>query len=87
LESSAVTGGMFSTTLEAWNWNTPGWDVVDVSNASVGSDTVTTVDLNSDYVESGTGAVRSRVGWRLTGFAAQFPWEVQLDQLVWKVNQ
>jgi hypothetical protein len=87
LESSAATAGMFSTTLEAWNWNTNSYDVVEVSPASVGSDTVTTVNLTSDYVQSDTGAVRSRVGWRLTGFAAQFPWEVQLDQLVWKVDQ
>jgi hypothetical protein len=89
LESQTATAGQFSTTLEAWNWNTQSYDVVDVSKASSGTDTVVTAGLTSDisnYVQPGTGAVRSRVGWRSTGFATAYPWEAKLDQLVWKVN-
>lgn len=89
VESNAATHGVFSTTLEAWNWNTGSFDNVDVSPTSINNDTATTVDLTagiSDYVQPGTGAVRARVGWRSTGLVAQFPWTTRLDQLVWKIN-
>ncbi len=65
------------------------YDVVDVSETSFNNDTIVTVDLSSgisDYAEAETGAVRTRVGWRKTGFAINFPWEVRLDQLVWIVE-
>ena len=87
MESNVGTPGLTST-LEAWNWASAAYDVVDVSPASFNNDVVVTVDLSSDisdYVESGTGAVRTRVGWRKTGFAINYPWEVRLDQMVWIV--
>ena len=85
VESQAGTPGLTGT-LEAFNWNSDTYDVIDVSNANFNTDTVVSVDLSSDisdYVQSGTGAVRSRIGWRRTGFTVVFPWEVRLDQLVW----
>lgn len=89
MESQAGTPGL-TATLEVWNWNTSAYDVVDVSPTSFNSDAVVTVDLTSgisNYVQSGTGAVRTRAGWRLTGLALVYPWIVSLDQIVWNVNQ
>ncbi len=88
LESQAGTPGLTST-LEAWNWTSATYDVVDVSMAEFNNDEVVTVDLSSgisDYVESATGAVQTRVGWRKTGFTINYPWEVRMDQMVWLVD-
>ncbi len=88
MESQAGTPGLTST-LEAWNWNRMDYDVVDVSSASFNSDTIVTADLSagiSDYAQAGTGDVRTRVGWRKTGFTINYPWEIRLDQLVWQVE-
>ena len=88
LESQAGTPGL-TATLEAWNWNDSVYEVVDVSPASFASDVVVSVDLTaglSNYVQAGTGAIRSRVGWRKTGFTIKFPWEVRIDQLIWTAN-
>ena len=72
--------------LEAWNWNTQSYDVVDVTPASFNNNSITSVVLDnssSDYKQPGTGAVRSRVGWRVTGFILIFPWEVRVDEIEW----
>ena len=85
-ESQAGTPGL-TATLEAFNWNSSSYDIVDASAASFNTDTVVSVDLSSgisNYVQS--GAVRSRIGWRQTGFTINFPWEVRLDQMVWTVD-
>ncbi len=87
IESQAGTPGLTGT-LEAWNWSTGSYDVVDVSDAGFNSDVTVTADLTagiSDYVQSGTAAVRTRVGWRKTGFTINYPWEIRVDQLVWNV--
>ena len=65
MESNVGTPGL-THTLEAWNWTSAAYDVIDVSMANFNNDVVVTVDLSSnisDYVESGTVAVRTRVGW------------------------
>ena len=88
MESQAGTPGL-TATLEAWNWTLAAYDVIDVSSASFNNDTIVDVDLSSgisDYVESSTAAVRTRVGWRKTGLTINFPWEVRLDQMVWIVE-
>lgn len=83
-ESNAGTPGI-EATLEAFNWTTSDYDVVDVSDTSFGTDAVVSVDLTAgiaDYVGA-SNEVRARIGWRRTGFTINFPWEVRLDQLVW----
>ena len=89
MESNAGTPGLTGT-LEAWNWSQGTYDVVNVSDANFNNDTVVTVDLSpgiSDYAQAGTGAIRTRVGWRKTGFTFNYPWEVRLDQIVWTVTE
>ena len=86
--SQANTPGLTGT-LEAFNWNSNAYDVVEVSPASFNTDAVVTADLSagiSDYVQTGSGSVRSRIGWRQTGFTLLFPWEVRLDQMLWTAN-
>ena len=88
MESNVGTPGL-THTLEAWNWSSAVYDVVDVSTASFNEDVVVTASLSSaisDYAQAETGAVRTRVGWRKTGFTINYPWEVRLDQLVWTVQ-
>ena len=88
VESQAGTLGLTGT-LEAFNWNSTTYEVVDTSAESFNTDTVVSVDLSSgisNYVQAGSGAVRSRIGWRQTGFTINFPWEVRLDQMVWTVD-
>jgi hypothetical protein len=88
LESQAGTPGL-THTLEAWNWTSLAYDVVNIADASFNSDTVVTVDLSSgisDYARPSSGSVRTRVGWRKTGFTINYPWEVRVDQIVWRVQ-
>ena len=76
-------------TLEAFNWISSDYEIVDATPESFKTDTVASVDVSADianYVQTGTGAVRSRIGWRQTGFTLNFPWEVRLDQFVWTVE-
>lgn len=85
VESQAGTPGLEATT-EAFNWTTATYDIVDISDSQFNVDAIVTADLTagiSDHVESGTGAVRARVGWRKVAFTINFPWEVRLDQVVW----
>lgn len=84
-ESNAGTPGLTATT-EAFNYTTNGFDVVDEREESFNADSVATIDISSgiaDYVDP-TGNTQSRIGWRRTGFTINFPWEVRLDQAVWK---
>ena len=74
VESQAGTPGLTGT-LEAFNWVSGDYDVVDVSATSFNIDTVVSVDLSSgvsNYMQTGTSAVRSRIGWRQTGFTLNF---------------
>ncbi len=88
MESQAGTPGLTGT-LEAWNWNSMAYDVLDVTATRFNADEIITVDVSSrisSYVQMGTGAVRTRIGWRKTGFTINFPWEIRLDQMVWVVE-
>lgn len=85
LESAANTPGL-TQTMEMFNWNSGAYEAIDMQAASFNSDLVVTIDLTgsvSDYVQSGTGAVKARNGWRKTGFTILYPWTVCVDQVVW----
>lgn len=82
-EASAGTPGLTGT-LEAFNWAANAYDIVDESNPIFNNDTVVSAPLTpSVYVEPATAAVRTRIGWRQTGFTITFPWEVRVDQVFW----
>ena len=84
-ESQAGTPGLTVTT-EAFNWNTGEFVVLDETDEMFSTDTIVSVDMSSgvaDFVQSGTGNVRARTGWRQTGFTINFPWEARVDQVSW----
>ena len=85
VESNAGTPGL-TTTTEAFNHVTQQFDVIDVRDETFNTDSVADIDISlgiANYVDSG-GNVQSRIGWRQTGFTINFPWEVRLDQAIWK---
>ena len=89
LEASANTPNL-DQTIEAFNWLSGQYEQVDSQSASVNDDSVVTVDLSADigqYVESGTGAVKIRTGWKAGGIILFFPWTICVDQVVWTVTE
>ena len=87
VESNGNTPGLTVTT-EAFDFTTMSYDVIDQQAESFNSDSVKSIDITSgisNYVD-GSGSVRTRVGWRRTGFTILFPWEARLDQVIWSPN-
>ena len=85
VESNAGTPGL-TTTTEAFNHVTQQFDIIDVRAETFNTDSIADIDISSgiaNYVDAG-GNVQSRIGWRQTGFTVNFPWEVRLDQAIWK---
>ena len=89
LEAQAGTTGL-TQTIEMFNWNTGQYEQVDAQSASWNEDSIVTVELTffiSDFVQGGTGAVETRVGWNDTGPILNYPWTICIDQVVWTVIQ
>ena len=77
-------------TIEMFNWNTNEYEEVDAQTASLNSDSVVTIDVTAniaDYVQPGTGAVKTRAGWRATGIILVYPWTICIDQVLWTVPE
>ena len=87
LESSANTLGL-TVVVEMFNWNSSSYVAVDSFDSSFNVDTVATSDVSSGIPNfvSGAGEVRTRIGWRQTGFTLLFPWEVQIDHVTWNTT-
>lgn len=83
-EANANTPGL-TITVEAFNWNTNSFDVLDSFDASFNADENVGIVISGhpEYVEAGSGDVRARIGWRKTGFTIVFPWEVGIDWMGW----
>ena len=79
---SHVNTPSLSYTIELNNYTTNSYDVVGVLAASFNADIAVTYQLDSNNVNT-DGEVKSRVGWRRTGFTLLFPWEVRVDQAGW----
>ncbi len=88
LESHANTAGL-TQTIEAFNFTTGLYEVVDFRAASFNTDATISVDLTDDialYVEPQTGGVRVRVSWHQTGPVLLHPWTICIDQAVWNAG-
>ena len=88
LEAQANTLGL-TQTIDMFNWNSGQYESVDSRAATFNTDSVATVNLTasiSDYVQSGTGTVKTRMGWRATGPVLLYPWTVSIDQVIWSVQ-
>ena len=70
-------------TVEAWNWANAGYEVIGEQLEQFNSDQIASFDLTAGSVDS-DGSVRTRVGWRQTGFTINFPWVVSIDQVTWE---
>ncbi len=85
IESNAGTPNL-TFTIELYNWNTFGLDVVGVTGESFNSDVVRTYKgIAEDHVETG-GLVLCVVEWCATGPTINYPWEVRVDRLVWSAS-
>ena len=83
-EANANTPGL-TLTVEAFNWNTNSFNVLDSFDASFNTDENVGIIISGQdqFVEDGTGNVRARIGWRKTGFTILFPWEIGIDWMGW----
>lgn len=75
-------------TMSAWNFSTGNW-------VQLGTAPMTTTDsvfnLNvpgspADFIEAGTKAMRLRLTARATGAVLQFPWRLEVDQILWTLQ-
>ena len=88
---TGTTAGV-SAIIEAWNWTTSEFDQIGSIDAPTGGSTgdeVFTFNLGpqaANFVQPSTQLLRSRVGWRQTGFTLTFPWTIQLDQVIWEAR-
>lgn len=81
VESQAGTPGL-TYTVEAWNWTLSAYEEIGAQAEQFNVDQTGNFPMIPDHVDS-DGSVRTRVGWRQTGFTINFPWEVRIDQVIW----
>ena len=82
VESSAGTPGL-EYTVEAFNWAANGYDVLATQVELFNNDQVVDFAITpADHVDT-NGDIRTRLGWRRVGFTITFPWQVNVDQVVW----
>lgn len=69
-----------------FNFNTQTYEEIDTRPFSFNTDVVVELDITggiNDYIETGTGNIQTRAGWRATGFVINFPWTVSVDHVLW----
>ncbi|MEM7457444.1 MAG: hypothetical protein AAF456_24135, partial [Planctomycetota bacterium] len=69
-----------------FNWTTSQFDPMDNSQTTT-SDLVFTVPASGnhlDYVQAGTGNVRTRIAYELAPRAVARNWSTEIDQLIWR---
>ena len=82
VESSAGTPGL-TYTVEAFNWATQQFEEIGTQGEAFNTDQELDFPIvAADHIDAG-GEVRTRVGWRRTGFTINFPWQVNVDQVGW----
>lgn len=82
IEAQANTPGL-TYTAEMFNWNSGAYDVVGILSETFNTDSIETYSITVDHVDSSSN-VKTRIGWRKTGFAIVFPWSVRVDQVGWE---
>lgn len=82
----ASTGGL-TQYVEAYNWTTSAYVLIDSRAAPTADATIKlTVANPNQYIQSGTKAVQVRVRYSQTGFTTGFPWQTNVDQVIWRVT-
>ena len=83
IEANANTPNI-SQVVEAFNFSTGQFVQVGQQNLSFNVDAVIDIDIDiPSFVQSGTGDVLNRIGYRTSGFTLLFPWQVSIDQFLW----
>ena len=73
--------------IDAFNWTTNAYVTVDSRAASTTDSTVkVSIPNASQFIQSGTKAVRVRLRYFQTGPTIIFPWSASLDQVIWKAT-
>ena len=87
IESNAGTPNI-TLTIDAFDWGTNSFTEIHSEAETFDTDSVIALNLTANIAEfvSDTNEVRTRIGWRKTGFTLNFPWEIRLDQMIWKTN-
>lgn len=71
-------------TIELMDWNTGSFSPVSSEDSPFNQDAVLLLNVSvGDFVQSGTGLVKTKVSWKANGFVLNFPWTVSIDQLTW----
>lgn len=86
-EGHATSTGL-GRTIEAFNFSTGQWVVVQNTTQSTATDTVTnvTIPTPAQFVQDGSRLVRVRVSFRPTQPILQFPYTAKIDQATWIIN-
>jgi len=81
------TSATLSRTIEAYNFNTGQWVVVNTANTT-GGDTVVNLPVSNaaQFVQAGTQTVRMRVSYKPTGPVLSFPYTARLDVAIWNIQ-
>ena len=79
IESQVGTPGL-TYTVEAWNSVTNTYDQIGIAAGQFNSDQTVNFVFDPENIDA-SGVLRLRVGWRVTGFILNFPWEVRIDHI------
>ena len=75
--------------VEVFNYATSSFEVLDTKSESFDTDSVCTVPISGtlrDYVDAANAnEIKSRVGWKVTGFTLIFPWRINIDDCRWTI--
>ena len=83
IEFRTATPGLTGV-VEALNWETGQYESVGTIAESTLAEQALTYSLSAtDHVESGTGAVRTRVRWQQTAPVLVYPWQIYIDRFGW----
>ncbi len=88
LEAGANTPNL-TQLIEAYNWNTDQYELVDSQSGSFNADQLFSIDLTNNvanFVENGTGRVRARIAWKPDGLVLLYPWTVCIDHVFWSAT-
>lgn len=88
--SRMQSSGVFSLTLDLWNWSTNNWDTTNVlttgTNTSFVLNTLTATGSISNFLRSSDGALRARYRVRQTGPSSAILWCQETDRANWIVT-
>lgn len=74
--------------IQLFNYQTNSWETVD-SRAASTTDTVAEVVINTNagrFVHPSTLEMQARIAYTASGPILVYPWQVRVDQVLWRVR-